>query len=531
MALVWIVTTGNSDIRLISNEQWEFLAEKKKDLLKPCYRDFKELKRDNNNPSNPFPRSARVLGAVYDGDILDTHWQNLGFPLMKGFCETLKIQKQIPDRIILLLTNQEEIFFADHENLLYDRADHQSPYWKDTCTLKPILERYLRQEFKSAKIEFATLQPKTGNNGLDDWDATLKLVQDQFVNSNISKGDRVIVSHQAGTPAISSAVQLTSLIRFGKKVDFLVSSELNLVDGTSFLKGSSYFDTLQIKKLEDLLARDDYAGVANVVQSMELEDSENKIRLDYLLELAKLWNAAKFDEFATKMGDVATSRSKDWWWKGYEMAYLAIVRMKNGDPTEALFHSVRAIEGLICEWAIATHASNIHYSFIKLDRNGNPALNPRGSKVREYDSRRYRGDKEGSPIAKHTIDSRFENALKYQNQKDDLNRNKLGLYGRVLYTLFESTFEPNSRLTGHPISIVWEQLADERNELFHRLSGMTPQEVYEAWGKSNQEQWTKILLDCLNLVAGQSFASLKSASLMARVHEELVKEIKAIAKN
>jgi hypothetical protein len=179
--------------------------------------------------------------------------------------------------------------------------------------------------------------------------------------------------------------------------------------------------------------------------------------------------------------------------------------------------------------AIATHTSNIWYSFIKLERNGDPALDPRGNKIREYDSRRYRGDKEGSPIVKHTINSRFENALKYPNQKDDLSRNKLGLYGRVLYTLFESTFEPSSRLTGHPISIVWEQLADERNELFHRLRGMTPQEVYEAWGKGNQEEWTKVLLACLNLVAGQSFVSLKSASLMSQVHKDLEEVIRAIA--
>jgi hypothetical protein len=141
------------------------------------------------------------------------------------------------------------------------------------------------------------------------------------------------------------------LIRFGKKVEFLVSSELD-PDKTKFLRGSSYFETLQFKKLEDLLARDDYAGVASVVDSLGLEDSVLKVKLDHLLELAKLWNAAKFDEFANRMGFVTPSRVREWWWKGYEMAYLAVVRMKNGDPTEALFHSVRAIEGLICEWAI-----------------------------------------------------------------------------------------------------------------------------------------------------------------------------------
>ncbi|MBD2190034.1 hypothetical protein [Pseudanabaena mucicola] len=523
MSVVWIVTTGNSDVKLTDDTGWGALRIKKMEQLYPCENYFSPSEESN---SDLLTLPARVMGIAY-GDAIETYWERLTFSLLDGFCQEFKTEKRNkPDRIIVLLTDQEAIFDA------CSRGDAACPYWQDKYTLQPILRHYFTQmfgeKFANEKIEFSVLKPQQGADGLDDWDATLTLVKAELArweeNKWISKSDRVIVSHQAGTPAISSAVQLTCLIRFGKKVEFLVSSEL-APDKTKFLKGSSYFETLQFKKLENLLARDDYAGVASVVDSLGLEDSVLKVRLDHLLEVAKLWNAAKFDEFANRMSLVTPSRVREWWWKGYEMAYLAVVRMKNGDPTEALFHSVRAIEGLICEWAIATHASNIHYSFIKLDRNGNPALDVRGNKIREYDSRRYRGDKEGSPIAKHTINSRF----KYPNQKDDLRRNKLGLYGRVLYTLFESTFEPSSRLTDHPISIVWEQLADERNELFHRLRGMTPQEVYEAWGKGNQEEWAKVLLDCLNLVAGQSFASLKSASLMSQVHKDLEEVIKAIA--
>lgn len=528
MSVVWIVTTGNSDVKLTDDTGSRHVIDKKGEQLYYC--GFSPLDDSDDSDVTLFTLPARVMGIAY-GDAIETYWECLTVPLLDGFCQEFKTDKKNkPDRIIVLLTNQEAIFDD------YSRGDAACPYWQDTYTLQPILKHYFTQvfgeKFANEKLEFSVLKPQQGADGLDDWDATLTLVKAELArweeNKWISKGDRVIVSHQAGTPAISSAVQLTCLIRFGKDVKFLVSSELD-PNKTKFLKGSSYFETLQFKKLEDLLARDDYAGVASVVDSLNLEDSVLKVKLDHLLEVAKLWNAAKFDEFANRMGLVTSSRVREWWWKGYEMAYLAVVRMKNGDPTEALFHSVRAIEGLICEWAIATHGSNIHYSFIKLDRNGNPVRDARGSKVREYDSRRYRGDKEGSPIAKHTIDSRFANALRYQNQKDDLNRNKLGLYGRVLYTLFESTFEPNSQLTGHPISIVWEQLADERNELFHRLRGMTPQEVYEAWGKENQEEWSKVLLACLNLVAGQSFVSLKSASLISQVHKDLEDVIKVIA--
>lgn len=458
MALVWIVTTGNSDVAMASAKDWKDLKTKKN--LPLIYNKLPISELSNNKKQEKlFFLPARALGNLY-GDVLDDekYSKTLRFALLQGFVDKLKDKNKKPDRIIILLTDQAAIFGVS------DRNSIDSPYWKDTCTLEPILERYLRQEFNSAKIEFAILQPKAGENGLDDWDSTLKLVQNEFVKWNISKGDRVIVSHQAGTPAISSAVQLTSLIRFGKKVDFLVSNELNLVDGTKFLKGSSYFDTLQIKKLEDLLARDDYAGVASVVKSMELEDSDNKTRLEHLLELAKLWNAAKFDEFATKMGGDATRRSQEWWWKGYEMAYLAIARMKNGDPTEALFHSVRAIEGLICEWAIH-------------------------------------------------------------------KENRSDLYGQSLYDLFKLKRGDCNDL---PIKVVWSNLAFVRNDLFHTLRGITSEEVWNAWDESSKNGWENRMFICLNFVTEQArtqeFKSLKSASLMARVHEELVKEIGAIAK-
>jgi hypothetical protein len=381
MSVIWIVTTGNSDVKLTDDTGWGHLRINK---IEQLYSSGLSPTPESN--SDLFTLQARVLGIVY-GDAIETHWERLTFPLLDGFCkefEPEKKNKNKPDRIIVLLTDQEAIFDD------YRRGDSDCPYWQDTYTLQPILKHYFTQmfgeRFANEKLEFSVLKPQQGADGLDDWDATLTLVKAELArweeNKWISKSDRVIVSHQAGTPAISSAVQLTCLIRFGKKVEFLVSSELD-PDRTKFLKGSSYFETLQFKKLEDLLARDDYAGVASVVDSLGLEDSVLKEKLDHLLELAKLWNAAKFDEFANRMSFVTPSRVREWWWKGYEMAYLAVVRMKNGDPTEALFHSVRAIEGLICEWAIHKERRSDLYgqSLYDLFKSRNPESNSLPIKV------------------------------------------------------------------------------------------------------------------------------------------------------
>jgi hypothetical protein len=525
MAVIWIVTTGNSDVKLSSDHQWCRLREQKVDQLKPCYRDFKSPEQVEDQL---FLLPARVMGIVY-GDALDTHWKYLLFPLLTEFVKEIKADKKNkPDRIIVLLTNQAKIFLENNSSdQMYDRSDPDCPFWKDTTELKPIFKRFFDDNFGSNKAEFYSLEPKTIQEGLDNWDSTLRLVQGEFENWGISKGDRVIVSHQAGTPAISSAIQLTALIKFGKKVSFLVGNEF-IKDDAKFLPASSYFDTLQIQEAQQLLKRFDYSGVRRALDKIDIKEPEKQIRLNHLLEISELWNAAKFEEFSKKLGGAATSRSNTWWWKGYEMAYLAWIRMFQENSTEALFHSVRAIEGLICEWAIKTHSTDIHYKFLSIDRNGN--------RRNDYHSNRFRNGKEGSPTAKRTIDNNFTSQL-YDNQKETLNKDKLGLHGQTLYSLFRATFKSShiSNLETHSISIVWDQLADKRNDLFHRLKGISEDEVYDAWGcKNDRNKWGEILFDCVQLVSdthAEGFKSLKQGSLMTSVHQDLELEINLLLQN
>jgi hypothetical protein len=523
MALIWIMTVGNSDIKLKSDDGWGDLRANKREALKPCYGDFK---RPTEEPNGWWSLPARVLGLVY-GDALETHW-NFEFPLLSTFTKEIKSDKKNKlDRIIVLLTDQTKIFLDTNPDSMYDRSDPDCPYWKDTGDLKPILKKYFENEFGNTKVQFSTLEPTDIQKGLDHWDETLHLVQQKFTEWKISKGDRVIVSHQAGTPAISSAVQLTALIEFGKKVRFLVSNEF-IKDKAQFLPGSSYFSTLQIEEAQQLLSRFDYGGVIRTLEKIEFQDESKQTKLSQILELLKLadlWNSAKFDEFAKKLGDPAASRSQTFWWKGYEMAYLAWMRMYQENPTEAFFHSVRAVEGLICEWAIDKYSSHIRYKFIESDKNGN--------KNTRYRDQRFYAQQEGAPVAKKSIDRRFKDALEYDNQKKSLEENKLGLYGQNLYTLFRTTFESQhvSDIEAHPIKVVWEQLADERNELFHRLKGITEQEVCKAWGCKDRQHWGQLLFDCIQLVSNtqeEGFKSLKQGSLLTPIHDEIEQEIKAL---
>ena len=154
----------------------------------------------------------------------------------------------------MILTNQENVFDNNNRN-------KKSPYWQDTCTLEPILEKYFQAKYPQLKtkenIYYLPLAPKANEKGLDDWNQCLTFVNELFKRSeikSISKSADIYVSHQAGTPAISSAVQFTSLAKFEKKVQFLVSNEYDQ-DNAIPIPSSSYLQGLKLQEAKKLLKR------------------------------------------------------------------------------------------------------------------------------------------------------------------------------------------------------------------------------------------------------------------------------------
>lgn len=486
MSVVWIVTTGNSDIKLSSDNKWGSLRGQKREQLKPCYNDFSALTKDDNDGLFSLP--ARVMGIVY-GEVIDTHWQYFRFPLLTEFVNAIKADKKNkPDRIIVLLTNQDEIFLENNaSDHMYDRSDPDCPFWKDTSELKPILDKFFDENCGSNKTKFYPLEPKTIQKGLDNWDSTLHLVQEKFDEWKISKSDRVIVSHQAGTPAISSAVQLTALIRFGKKVSFLVGNEF-IKDRPNFLPGSSYFRTLQIKEALHLLQEFDYAGVKKVLDKIEFSDNDEKKKhhVETLLEIADLWNTSRFEEFAQKL-----DASQTCWW-AYEAAYLGVVRLRQENIMESFFHSFRAIEGLIKEWALREYYDQIQYS--NRSQPNTPYLHDVNlpSKLRKW----FDGTKH------HKF-------------------NNIGLFGKPLFDLFKNSHS-SQKWEDHPcLKVLEKDILEKRNSTFHGLRGLHKTDLFKIWLADDEATWERNIRGCLNFISGESFLSLKDASLMSKVHAEL----------
>ena len=118
---------------------------------------------------------------------------------------------------------------------------------------------------------------------------------------------------------------------------------------------------------------------------------------------------------------------------------------------------------------------------------------------------------------------KYEMALSKPNQSKFKDYENIGLFGDPLYELLRQA-KPAWREHGS-IQIVWEDAKAQRNSAFHTIEGLQKEEVFKSWNIETIEDWMKRILNCLNFVTGQSFISIESASLMAKVHQDLKESI------
>lgn len=304
---IWIVTTGNSDVILKHDNNWgKFYNLVRNDLECRQFANLAQINPDDNKAGYTAP--ARVLGSVYENQS-DSYNSDIEFPLFTTFCQYFKDNKIKLERIIVLLTNQENIFTEEQ------RGSKKSPYWQDTHTLKPIIEWYFQEgsNFFNLKPDFLELAPES-DRGLDHWNKTLLLVEKtlQKIESNPLKP--VYISHQAGTPAISSAVQFVSLNKF-KKVKFILSNQYYDIKYNQLLKAeqveytqqakpeevnnknSEYLRGIQIQKAKQLITSG-FPGVAlKMLDGIERIQPEN---LDKLKNMVDFFNLHSVDKDSSK---------------------------------------------------------------------------------------------------------------------------------------------------------------------------------------------------------------------------------------
>jgi len=517
---VWIITTGSSDVQLQNKDRWNILYPKVRKELE-INKQF-SCSETEQNGKKLWRYPARAMGVVY-GKFLAEHYADLEFPLLNSFSSYLnnKDKKIELNRIIVLLTDQSDVVSVADKN----KPSHF--YWQDTCTLQPILKEYLQNQFpdviKHEKLDFIVLKPerdssgllKQGSPGLDNWNSVLTLVQKEFIKLDIPEDAIVYVSHQAGTPAISSAVQFMSLARFRNNVQFLVSSEYS--QETKTISNSTYLGAIKRQEAQALLKQHDYAAVKSLLNDL---DDETQILLDAAIE----WNYAKFGEFVIKIQNLSDAalvkqvneRSQHWWWTAYEAAYLAVIRHRQKNIVEALFHSFRSVEGLVCQWAEEKYKDYILY-----DKKGSPQMI---EKIENILPEYWEKIKEKNSAWIEQQNKENENRLAKGKDKKPIS---VGLFSQNLYLLLEYV-RPECKQDPSLKKGLYSA-KDERNQQFHRLLGLREHDLFKAWKADDINSWKSILLGCLNFIAQldlpEPFESLEEASLMAQVHQKLEEAI------
>jgi hypothetical protein len=501
---VWLVTTGSSDVQLINDENWnDWYQEIKKLLLKLPFKPVRAL--DDNR--EPYRLPARVLGIAYE-HLANEVQPMLKLPLLQDFTQVLKAQEVALNQIIVLVSDQENIFSE------VDRETKRCPYWQDTCQLYPILENYFHQQFPDAIVTPLILKPQLSEQGLDNWDAVLSLVQQEIKCLKFETEPQIVyVSHQAGTPAISSAVQFSSLAKFGDRTRFLVSSEQN-IRPSEILPSSSYLKGIRLQEAKTLLDRYDYSGVQALIESY-LKDHDLRILLNAVVQ----WNFAKFDEFRNELqrlsdqslAQAVEERSHHWWWIAYEEVYLAIIRRDQGNIVEAFFHAFRAFEGIFAAWGRNEFGNHIeHYK-------GLPCLSSSVlTDPKDYFSK-----------------SKCKKSSDLDKLRAKLEEERIELNLATLCKLFRSC-RSEYKQECEDLKIFWDSdkeknVSEKRNFIVHQVQGMSKEDLWAFWGVSTSEGWEERMLKFLNFIAKdylpKEFKSLEQASLIVNVNEKLKQAI------
>ncbi|MBE9033028.1 hypothetical protein IQ266_25150 [filamentous cyanobacterium LEGE 11480] len=525
---IWIVTIGGSDVQLKPKSQrqrsWEDMFRQYRSQLEGRLQ-FKPYPPDGDE-RRPALVKPRVMGTVYgNADVVNS--QDLVFPLLDNFHHHLSDQADNDDpinRVVILLTDQSGLYgTADYvRNLAH-------PYWQDTCTLQPILESYFSQYLPNAQQEYLTLKPESPP-GLDDWDTVLEQVQ-QVLFQIESDEKTVYVSHQAGTPAISSAIQFTSLTKFGDRTQFLVSSELD-INLTRIITGSRYLSGIRFEEAKALLKRYDYAGVLDLLQPHLHADDAFSSYIRSLLTTAISWNLGEFQTFHDELlqlqlnpyfdfGQVLEEKIKvceAWWWFGYEAAYLAVIRLEQRNTVEALFHSFRAMEGSMIKWARdkfhPDHLDEVESNFAEDYAAAEDENN--SSEITKVYSWTVKPSILHQDVLPDYLKSNYQLKKRLQDEK-------LGLYSASLYELLK-TARPDWE-HDRDIYVVWDIAANVRNLAFHQLLGLYQEQVFAAWDTASQRDWENRLCNCLNFLSEQRFSNLREASLMPIVHAAIEQAI------
>jgi len=320
------------------------------------------------------------------------------------------------------------------------------------------------------------------------------------IQSNIGIDDRIEFNASSGTPAMKSSFSLL------QAAGYVVNGQVWQVRNPREMKeGQDHvFETdvgVLRREFDRNSMRGQIAGFNYGAALITLTNSgfANRFKsLPILLKAGEAWHRGEFDLFyrLAKSGltDGQNAQGNTWWWMAYEQAYTAMVRLEQGNTSEAMQHSFRAVEGALWEWAIATFPDDVV------------------NRENKY------------PLLKSTILNSFP-TLRSRYEEYAMRGMEVELKGYILRDLHDLAIPETA--SSEDFREYWSRARTARNLISHRLGGISEKEVFAAWGDHirSRSDLEKRLLRCLNLLSGKAFRALSEVSLFAKVHQKVLDAI------
>ena len=417
----------------------------------------------------------------------------------RELCELLLSCEEYQERLVPIILGKliaDEAKNLSHIYLIAtDQLEGVKQRMSDTLYAAEIISRWIATKYAVPTTVFLQgsegLNPSSFEQMFTWWQKIWEQIETQTPVFQM-----LIMAPKGGVGSSTEAARVSALSRFEQRVrfcDFTEDPAQNRIGNPSPYtvptKGLNYLWDRKRKESIELLDRYDYEAVKRLLKSYLPEPQFAEVRS--ALDAAVCWNQGNFVGFAQAPGAMAEGRSNQWWWIGYEVAYLAMIRLNQSHTAEAMFHSFRSVEGTLKEYLLHSYPHHV---------------------VKEKKSVKV----------KQSI-CRVSGLEKYANKSNETPR--FQRYPLILYSdnltdlihLARPDCTKNSDLQSY-----FGSTKNNRNVLFHGLEGLERKEVFENWGCDNLEGWENRVLGCLNFMTGEKFDRLQQASLMSAVHQVIV---------
>ncbi len=375
---------------------------------------------------------------------------------------------------------------------------------KDTLYACELIKAWLEQQ----KPDIAVTVVPLGREGTNpsDFEAMFVWWSHQWEHSiQIPKQHNIWMCVKGGVGQASESGRISGLSRYSDRIQFFEFEQTPQRNREGIpsvyhgpFSGRNYLWDRTYQQVVRSLNRFDYVGVKELLK--DYQDRENVQKIQPWIDAGIAWNQGRFDRFLQLAEPSLTTQqkeqSKTFWWMAYEEMYLAFVRLGQNNTVEAFLHSFRSLEALIVEWIIYYYPQIVSIpksqGFIQLKKE--PSC-----EVFNQDSRIVELFKNKNPALPGYAEIDLHNHAR-----------------QTVLRVSNSAFAESEDLKP-----LWSSAKDLRNQLSHQIVGISPLEMFYAWDVTNQNQWEKRMVACLNLLSDQNFVSLQQPSLFASVHYQV----------